>query len=245
MVLKLGAGVIALLSGVLLLGGCIFDGGGTPVPSASRPSSIPTATPQANPPEPILLGQSTGTGSLPAVGGATGANTYVVKSGDTLFGIAAQLSVPAAQQPAWAAEVLRLNGITDPSLLRAGLELRLPANTPSTTGAGTSTTPAAIAPTATPPRTSTPGTAATAPAGTPTPRPTVAAGASTYTVVDGDYPLLIAQKVGIPDAQQAAWAEQMLALNNATASGLTVGQVLRLPASTPPGAATTPTRTAP
>src|SRR5688572_25745816 len=241
MFLKLGAGVLASLAGVLLLGGCIFGGGGTPPPSASRPSSIPTATPDPNPPEPILLSQSTGVGAVPATGGSTGGNTYVVKSGDTLFGIAAQLNVPGAQQPAWATEVLRLNSLPDPSLLRAGMELRLPPTTPST-GTGTASTPASLnqTATATPPRTPTPGTLATTPASTPTPRPTVAAGAGTYTVVDGDYALLIAQKNGVPDSQQAGWAQQLLSLNNLTASGLAVGQVLQLP-PIPSGAAATAT----
>jgi hypothetical protein len=34
-----------------------------------------------------------------------------------------------------------------------------------------------------------------------------------YTVVSGDYPILIAQKLGVPESQQAAWAQQLIALN--------------------------------
>jgi LysM repeat protein len=211
----------------LLLGGYIFGGGEDPAPSASRPSSIPTATPQANPPEPILLGQSTGGGGAnPGTGGGAGASTYVVKSGDTLFGIAAQLNVPGAQQASWAAEVLRLNGLADASLLRAGQELRLPATTPSSVSVNTPIAPAA---TATPPRTTTPATTTIVPAASATPRPAVTGGAGTYTVVADDFPILIAQKVGVPEAQRAAWADQLLALNNVTASSLSVGQVLQLP----------------
>ena len=223
-VFKLGAGAVAFLAGILLLGSCIFGGGDETVPSASRPGSIPTATPQANPPEPILLGQSTGgSGSLPATGGPAGGNTYVVQSGDTLFGIAAELNVPATQQATWTSEVLRLNGLADASLLRAGQELRLPA---TTSGSGTAST-SAPAPTATTAPATTP------PAASPTPQPAVTGGAGTYTVVAEDYPLLIAEKVGVPEAQRTAWAEQLLILNDATASGLAVGQELQLPAFTP------------
>jgi LysM repeat protein len=55
----------------------------------------------------------------------------------------------------------------------------------------------------------------------------------TYTVVSGDYPGLIAEKLGVAPAQQAAWAEQLMALNNVCSSCLQVGSVLQLPAGTP------------
>jgi LysM repeat protein len=79
--------------------------------------------------------------------------------------------------------------------------------------------------------------------GGPTPRPTVAGGGGTYTVVSGDNPQLIGQKLCVPAGQLAAWAEQLLALNNKTATGLQVGEVLQLPANTPGCGSPTATRT--
>ena len=67
----------------------------------------------------------------------------------------------------------------------------------------------------------------------------VSGGGGTYTVVSGDFPLLIAQKVGVPPAQQSAWADQLVALNGINPSGLQVGQVLQLP-PIPAGATPTP-----
>lgn len=72
-----------------------------------------------------------------------------------------------------------------------------------------------------------PPTATPAPALEPT-----AAAASTYTVESGDYPSLIAEKLGIQAGQQNAWIAAMLALNNTDATALQVGQVLALPGST-------------
>lgn len=167
----------------------------------------------------------------PVTSAAAGEATYVVKPGDTLGGIAAQFGVPPSGQAAWVQEVLRLNGLADATLLQTGVELRLPrvqaTPRPNATTAA-SPTAGAPAPTA---------VATTAPAATP--RPTVTAGAGTYTVVAGDYPLLIAQKLGVPEAQQVAWAEQLMALNGVVSSGLQVGQVLRLPPI--PGGSATPT----
>lgn len=228
MVIKLGAGACALVLTALLLGGCSFGGGGDTPPSVSRPGSIPTATPPATLPEPILLGESQGTNPRPTGASSGGSSTYAVKSGDTLFGIAASLGVPSDQQASWTAEVLRLNGLAEPSLLRAGQELRLP-NLPTATPRA-SGTPAA---TGTPARTPTPAST-TAVSTTATPRPTVTGGGGAYTVVSGDYPFLIAQKLGVPAAQQAAWVDQLIALNGIDPSRLFVGQVLQLPAGTPP-----------
>jgi LysM repeat protein len=212
----------------LVLSACLF-GGGDAQPSAPRPGSIPTATPPAEPPEPILLGetQSTAGGQATAPPGQT---TYTVRSGDTLSGIAANFGIPATEQAAWIAEVMRLNAIPDARALRSGQELVVPAPSPTPRAAAT---PGA---TGTPNPTATPAAAAQAsptPAASPTPRPTVIGGGGTYTVVSGDFPLLIAQKLGVPDAQANAWAQQLMDLNDTCASCLQVGQVLQLPAGTP------------
>ena len=78
------------------------------------------------------------------------------------------------------------------------------------------TTPGAAAPVATPP---------------PTPAPI-----QTYTVASGDTPNAIANKLNIPSDRIEAWVAQMLSLNNTTASGLQIGQELKLP----PGATSAP-----
>jgi LysM repeat protein len=102
-------------------------------------------------------------------------------------------------------------------------------------------------PTTAPPP-ATPGPAGTAPAGTPRPAGTPAPGApgatptarpgSTYTVVAGDNPTVIANKQNIPAAQQAAWIADLLRINNVTATTIRIGQVLNLPPA--PGAAPAP-----
>ena len=151
--------------------------------------------------------------------------------------------VPVGQQASWIAEVLRVNGIADPTLLRAGQELILPAAspTPRVTGTPPTATQTRVAATAT---TATTATVASTAASTATPRPTVTGGGGTYTVVSGDYPLLIAQKLGVPESQQLAWADALTALNNVSSTGLQVGMVLQLPAGTPSsGGTATPIRT--
>src|SRR5438132_1321817 len=79
-------------------------------------------------------------GAAPATGAAAG-NTYVLQSGDTLFSVAIKLGVPQEQQAQWVAEVLRLNGIADATLLKSGVELTLPK--PQATPRPTGTTQAA------------------------------------------------------------------------------------------------------
>lgn len=241
--MKLAAAGAAIVILALLLQGCFFGGGGSSPASISRPSSIPTATPPANLPEPILLSQAQGAARTTAPGPSGGSGeTYTVKSGDTLAGIAAQLGVAGDQQQAWIAEVLRLNGIADARLLSAGQVLQLPrapgaavrtTGTP-TAGATRTGTPSGPAATATPTQ---PGPASTSPAGTATPRPAATGGGGTYTVQSGDYPYLIASKLGVPESQQTTWVNQLVALNNIDPNALVVGQVLDLPAGTPSGGA--------
>ena len=229
---KLGIGLIGAMLVLLTAQGCIFGGGDGSGGSAARPGSIVTATLPATMTEPILLGQSQVTGGGGAAGGGSSGQTYVIKSGDTLGGIATSFGVAPDQQAAWIAEVARLNNISDPRLLAVGVELTLPrlpnvTATPRVTGtppAGTTGTPG-TSPTA----------AATSLTSTPTRTATITSGGSgrTYTVVSGDYPLLIAEKLKVPDAQRINWANELISLNGFNPSSMTVGAVLQLPASTP------------
>src|SRR5215213_10309915 len=116
--LKLASAVIVASVLALLVSACGLFGGGdsnslNPNPqTVGRPSSVPTATPPATLPEPILLGASTdpiGGGTNPAgtptTGGNTGgAATYTVKPGDTLSAIASAQGVTGSDQAAWIAE---------------------------------------------------------------------------------------------------------------------------------------------
>ena len=233
MSIKLGAAVFGGILILLAAQGCVFGGSDDgSAGSISRPGSIPTATLPATMTDPILLGQAQApTGGATAPGSGSG-STYVIKSGDTLGGIATALGVPGDQQAAWIAEVLRLNGISDARLLAVGVEITVPriataTGTPRVTG--TPGTPAA-----TPNRTNTPG-AATTPQASPTVRPTASGQSSgrTYTVVSGDTPLAIAEKLNIPAAQQASWANELVALNGVDPSSLQIGKVLDLPLGTP------------
>jgi hypothetical protein len=52
---------------------------------------------------------------------------------------------------------------------------------------------------------------------------------SRYTVVEGDNPGLIAEKVGVPADRRPSWITEMLALNGVTATTLQIGQELVLP----------------
>jgi hypothetical protein len=55
-------------------------------------------------------------------------------------------------------------------------------------------------------------------------------------VESGDTPNAIANKLNVPSASADAWVSQLLSMNNTTASGLQIGQVLKLP----PGATNAP-----
>jgi LysM repeat protein len=242
--LKLASAILLASVLALLVSACGLIGGDdsnslNPNPqTVGKPSSVPTATPPATLPEPILLGAATdpiGGGTNPAgtptTGGNTGgAATYTVKPGDTLSAIASAQGVTGSDQAAWIAEVLRLNNMADATRLAAGQELTLPRPTASvnpTPRPGTTTTP-----NTTPTRAS-----GTPTAGQPTPRPgttptsgsTPSAGGNTYTVQSGDTPGAIASKLGVPASQQTAWVTQLLQQNNVTAQTLQIGQVLNLP----------------
>jgi hypothetical protein len=57
-----------------------------------------------------------------------------------------------------------------------------------------------------------------------------------YMVESGDTPNAIANKLNVPSDRAEAWVAQLLSMNNTTASGLQIGQVLKLP----PGATSGP-----
>lgn len=74
----------------------------------------------------------------------------------------------------------------------------------------------------------------TEPLDSPTPtRPALDTAKRTYTVTPGDTPAAIAEKLAVPAADRAEWIRQLLALNNAAATALQIGQVLNLPDNTP------------
>jgi hypothetical protein len=108
-------------------------------------------------------------------------------------------------------------------LLAVGVELVLPRPAGSPTPRP-GTTPAAP---------TTPAAGSTPQAAAPTPTRAPGASGRTYTVVSGDYPLLIAEKLGVPSAQQTAWVNELVTLNDINPSSLVVGTVLQLPAGTP------------
>lgn len=99
------------LASVLLVTACGGDGGGPG--GRPDPRKVPTATPFAVLPEPTILSG----GLLVTEGG--GGDTYVVKLGDTLMAIAAELDVSVE-------ELIRLNDLVDPSRLEVDQVLTIP-----------------------------------------------------------------------------------------------------------------------
>jgi LysM repeat protein len=227
----MGAKFVAAIIGVIILvvlAQTFIFGGDDGSPSVNNPNSIPTATPPVNQEQPVLLGQGDAGGGGSGGGSSSSAqSTYTVQSGDTLGGIASQLGVAPEDQAAWVAEVLELNGMADARQLQAGQELILP-GVPQSTSSNN-------APSATPETQATTQTQATPPpSATGTlPTPTPGSGAvGVYVVTDGDYPYLIALKHCVADPD--AWVEELLDINAADATSLSVGQELDLPPGTPP-----------
>jgi LysM repeat protein len=107
---------------------------GTPGPAGTPPpGGTPAGTPRpAGTPPPA---------TTPAPPAGT---TYTVVSGDTGFGIANKLNIPAAQQQQWVNDLLRINNTTA-GALRVGQVLNLPPPAP-----GTAPAPGGAAPPATP-----------------------------------------------------------------------------------------------
>lgn len=113
----------------------------TPLPPQASPAPAGTPRPPGSPvagtPGPAGTPPPAGTprppGSPPAGTPAPGATpappagaTYTVVSGDTGFGIAGKLNIPAAQQAQWVADVARLNDLPNLNQIRVGQVLKLP-----------------------------------------------------------------------------------------------------------------------
>lgn len=98
------------LASILLVTACGGDGGGPE--GRPNPRDVPTATPFAVLPEPTIL-----SGGLLVTEG--GGDTYVVKAGDTLEAIAAELGVTVE-------EITSLNDLADPSRLEVDQVLKIP-----------------------------------------------------------------------------------------------------------------------
>jgi LysM repeat protein len=116
--------------------------GGTPLPPGT-PAPGGTPVPGGTPRPP----GSPAPGNTPAPGPTTAppaGATYTVVSGDTGFGIAGKLNIPAAQQATWIADVARLNDMPNLNSLRVGQVLKIPPTpgaAPATGGAAPAATP--------------------------------------------------------------------------------------------------------
>lgn len=207
--------------------GAACFGGGSSNAKAPDSSKIPTATLPAKLPDPKIVSNS----AVQAGGG----QTYTIKDGDTLAGIASRLGIALD-------DLLTANPGINPGTLRAGQSIKLPQNTDTPPAAATAT-PARGSATASA-RTSTPAPKATEPPpteapATPTPPPapqdTPAPGATptpasvgqTYTVQDGDFPAKIAEKFGVS-------LEDLLAANpGINPTNLHIGDVIVIPPKRP------------
>jgi len=116
------AGVVAAACG----GG---DGGEQPTGRLTDPRTVATATPWAEPPEPVILepgaltpisdgGGGGGTDATPTASGECGA-TYTVQTGDVPFTIADKCGVSVE-------DLLKANPEVTPTALRVGQELKIP-----------------------------------------------------------------------------------------------------------------------
>lgn len=198
------------LTSVLFVAACGGDGGGTGGPP--DPRKIPTATPFAVLPEPTIL-----SGGLLVTNGG-GGDTYVVKAGDTLMAIAADLGVPIE-------ELISLNDLVDPSRLEVDQVLKIPPRS------GAQPTPVLDE----------------EPAAEPTPvpdeepivedTPVAPIGVDEYEVQSGDNASAIAARFGVT-------LQELADANDTTIDELRtlfVGQVLKIPQF--PGRAPVPTST--
>lgn len=187
------------------------------------PRTVPSATLPPQNPTPLLAIDA---GAGAAVRRPTPPpDMYVVKAGDTLGAIAAELGVDLA-------DLLRVNNIEDARNLKVGQQLKVPRiATPTPTarpGAGGAASPARTATPAAGATAARTATAAASPARTATAAATgTSAAGNTYTVQAGDTACDIATRLGVP---LAALAEA----NGATVQdlrSLSIGQVLKVPSA--------------
>jgi LysM repeat protein len=189
---RIGLPLALVALGCLAFVAC--DGGASGTPDAG---GVPTATPPAQLPEPIIIGEAQPAGEP---------ETYVVESGDTLFGIAEKLGVDPE-------EIISLNDLADPSSLEIGQVLLVPGQpAPAPELPVLPGEPATEEPSAQEPSVEEPS------------QPAIE-GENTYTVESGDNASAIAESCGFT-------VEELAAANGTTVEGLrelAVGQVLLLP----------------
>lgn len=217
-VIVVGAALVALLlargpgapgspagaGGVGASGGSPASPAGTPgnggTTATMSPAPAPSASPSLQPsPSPAPVSSPT----------STGAQTYKVRSGDTLGAIAVRYGTTTVV-------LAKLNGIANPSLIRVGQVLQIPpSGVPSPSQSPTSSPVASPTPLPSP----TPRPSPT-PVASATPTPVVA---RTYTVQKGDTLAAIAARFGTTTVALAKFN------GIADPSYIRVGQVLKLP----------------
>ncbi|MBI5284355.1 MAG: LysM peptidoglycan-binding domain-containing protein [Chloroflexi bacterium] len=205
--------VLPFVACCLVIGGGLAAacGGGSSSGKAPDSSKIPTATLPATLPEPRIVSS----GAVQPGGGSS----YTVKEGDTLAGIAGRFGVSLE-------DLLAANPSLDASRLSIGQAVKLPpseappaAATPTAASTEPPATAAAATATAVETPTEAPPTSTPPPAATNTP----ASLGQTYTVVEGDIPVTIAEKFGIT-------VEALMAANpGVDPTALYIGQVLIIP----------------
>ena len=124
------AGIITVASGPVagavgpivtsLIGSLTAPGEATPTPSIeATPTSSPTESPT---PSPSVSPSASPSPSPSPSGSPVVPNTYVVQRGDSLYSISATLNLGENGVQ----DLIRLNGITDPTKIRPGQVLKLP-----------------------------------------------------------------------------------------------------------------------
>jgi len=213
-------GIGIALSVGLVLAAC-SDEDPTTAEGTATSTAVPTATPYAVEPDPIIVGGVAG--SEPTPPGATGDElTYVIEPGDALETIAQQFGVTVEA-------IMELNGIEDAATIFAGQELLIPAggtvSTPSGEPTAEPTSEPTVEPTESPEPTEEPEPTAE-PTEEPGPSPTVPPGGQTYVVQDGDSGFAIADAFGVTiDALAEANGMSVAELDN-----LQIGQEIIIPA---------------
>jgi LysM repeat protein len=162
--------------------------------------------------------------------------TYTVKDGDTLLGIAINLGV--SDEMSWIDDVVELNGLDSADMLSIGQVLQLPGDTtPADTASAESDDDADSEDTTAEDASSTESadTEATSDdSSDDSSDDTEAADGSDIPenyVVQGDNENLfdLAASLGIPDSEANAWVQATVALNSLDANGLYPGDVIKLP----------------
>ncbi|MBM4416623.1 MAG: LysM peptidoglycan-binding domain-containing protein [Chloroflexi bacterium] len=176
--------VLAPLACVVVLTACGNDGS---LNDSGPGGPVPTATPYARPPTPLILTPRSGAGVATAQ-----EITYTVEPGDTLFAIAGRYDTTVEA-------IVRRNNLPSVAEIKIGQELLIPVG-PQTRAAPTAS-PAPTQRAAPPPTATAPTTAATS---TPARTPTAPPGGRVYVVQSGDTAGAIADRFGVSLADLAA-----------------------------------------